>query len=45
MTVPEAKMPTYQRGDYVKVEFSDKANGIGEWTKRSLSSEDSTMNR
>lgn len=24
-------MPRYERGDYVKVEFSDKATGIGEW--------------
>ena len=24
-------MPTYQRGDYVKVEFPDETTGIGEW--------------
>jgi len=24
-------MPTYERGDYVKVEFPDDATGIGEW--------------
>jgi hypothetical protein len=24
-------MPTYQRGDYVKVEFADDATGVGEW--------------
>lgn len=24
-------MPTYERGDYVKVEFADEATGIGEW--------------
>ncbi len=24
-------MPTYERGDYVKVEFPDEATGIGEW--------------
>jgi hypothetical protein len=24
-------MPTYNRGDYVKVEFPDEATGIGEW--------------
>jgi len=24
-------MPTYNRGDYVKVEFPDKATGISEW--------------
>ncbi len=24
-------MATYQRGDFVKVEFSDKTTGIGEW--------------
>jgi len=23
--------PTYERGDYVKVEFPDEATGIGEW--------------
>jgi uncharacterized protein YegJ (DUF2314 family) len=24
-------MATYERGDYVKVEFPDEATGIGEW--------------
>jgi hypothetical protein len=24
-------MPTYEHGDYVKVEFPDEATGIGEW--------------
>ena len=24
-------MPTYDRGDYVKVEFPDEATGIDEW--------------
>ena len=24
-------MPTYERGDYVKVEFQDETNVIGEW--------------
>src|SRR5271163_4505602 len=24
-------LPTYERGDYVKVEFPDEATGIGEW--------------
>ena len=24
-------MATYTRGDYVKVEFTDKSSGIGEW--------------
>jgi hypothetical protein len=24
-------MPTYEHGDYVKVEFSDNVTGIGEW--------------
>jgi hypothetical protein len=24
-------MPTYERGDYVKVEFKDAADPIGEW--------------
>ncbi len=24
-------MPTYEPGDYVKVEFPDTATGIGEW--------------
>ena len=27
----EMVMPKYQPGDYVKVEFSDEATGIGEW--------------
>ena len=31
MTVSGAKVPTYERGDYVKVEFPDEATGIGEW--------------
>ncbi len=26
-----ASTPTYESGDYVKVEFPDKATGIGEW--------------
>ncbi|MGA8152429.1 MAG: hypothetical protein WB952_15860 [Terriglobales bacterium] len=26
-----AATPTYERGDYVKVEFPDEATGIGEW--------------
>jgi len=26
-----AAMPTYQEGDYVKVEFPDGVTGIGEW--------------
>jgi hypothetical protein len=26
-----AYLPTYNRGDYVKVEFPDEATGIGEW--------------
>jgi hypothetical protein len=24
-------MPTYERGDYVKVEFPDGTTGVGEW--------------
>jgi hypothetical protein len=24
-------LPTYERGDYVKVEFPDEATGVGEW--------------
>ena len=24
-------MPKYERGDYIKVEFSDEATGVGEW--------------
>lgn len=24
-------MPTYERGDYIKVEFPDEATGVGEW--------------
>ena len=24
-------MPTYQSGDYIKVEFPDETTGIGEW--------------
>jgi hypothetical protein len=24
-------MSTYERGDYVKVEFPDEATGVGEW--------------
>jgi len=24
-------VPTYERGDYVKVEFPDEATGVGEW--------------
>ncbi len=24
-------MPTYEPGDYIKVEFLDEATGIGEW--------------
>ena len=24
-------MPTYKPGDYIKVEFSDEATGVGEW--------------
>lgn len=24
-------MPTYEPGDYVKVEFPDEATGVGEW--------------
>lgn len=24
-------MPTYERGDYIKVDFPDDATGIGEW--------------
>lgn len=24
-------MPTYQEGDYVKVEFPDEVTGVGEW--------------
>ncbi len=31
MTPSEAKMPTYERGDYVRVEFPDKTTGVGEW--------------
>ena len=27
----EQKMATYERGDYVNVEFPDQATGIGEW--------------
>lgn len=26
-----ATVPTYERGDYVKVEFTDETTGIGEW--------------
>jgi len=29
--VSEPTVPTYQPGDYVKVEFPDEATGIGEW--------------
>jgi hypothetical protein len=29
--ITSAKMPTYERGDYVKVEFPDEATGVGEW--------------
>lgn len=25
------RMPTFEPGDYVKVEFPDEATGIGEW--------------
>jgi hypothetical protein len=25
------KMPIYERGDYIKVEFADDATGMGEW--------------
>ena len=31
MTVSGAKVPTYERGDYVKVDFPDEATRIGEW--------------
>jgi hypothetical protein len=31
MTLTGVKVPTYERGDYVKVEFPDEATGIGEW--------------
>jgi len=24
-------MPTYERGDYIKVEFPDEITGVGEW--------------
>jgi hypothetical protein len=24
-------MPSYERGDYVKVEFPDEVTGVGEW--------------
>ncbi len=24
-------MPTYEKGDFIKVEFPDEATGIGEW--------------
>jgi hypothetical protein len=24
-------MPTYERGDFIKVEFEDEVTGIGEW--------------
>ena len=24
-------MPTYERGDFIKVEFEDEATGVGEW--------------
>ena len=24
-------MPKYEKGDYIKVEFSDETTGIGEW--------------
>ena len=24
-------MPTYEQGDYIKVEFPDEVTGIGEW--------------
>jgi hypothetical protein len=26
-----AQMPTYERGDYIKVEFPDEITGVGEW--------------
>jgi hypothetical protein len=26
-----SSMPTYMRGDYIKVEFSDETTGVGEW--------------
>jgi hypothetical protein len=31
MTPLGTDMPTYERGDYVKVEFQDKTTGLGEW--------------
>lgn len=24
-------MPTYEKGDYIKVEFPDETTGVGEW--------------
>jgi hypothetical protein len=31
MTLIGVKVPTYEHGDYLKVEFPDEATGIGEW--------------
>jgi hypothetical protein len=31
MKSPGAAVPTYERGDYVKVEFPDETTGVGEW--------------
>lgn len=31
MEASEAKMATYEPGDYVKVEFPDEGTGVGEW--------------
>jgi len=30
MTLSE-KVPTYEKGDYIKVEFPDETTGVGEW--------------
>lgn len=30
-------MSTYERGDYIKVEFRDEATGVGEWDVGAIS--------
>jgi hypothetical protein len=31
MMAEERFMPTYEKGDFVKVEFPDESTGVGEW--------------
>jgi len=31
MSNEESRMPTYEPGDFIKVEFQDESTGIGEW--------------